>query len=155
MFIDIETTGLDPKGDSIVQLAYIYRVNGKLRGSGDFKGEGIYKRFVADLEKYVDRYNKEDKIQFIAYNAQFDSEFVRNMFLQNKNDFYGSYFWSPPICVMLLAAFKYMRKGKRPENFKLGTVCKDFKIKVKDESLHDAAYDILLTKQLYNKLLKW
>jgi len=156
MFIDIETNqSLDPKTGSIVQLAYIYRVGGKIKGRGDFKGKDIYSRFLADLDKYVDRYNKDDKMYFIAHNAQFDSEFIRNMFLQNKNEFYGAYFYNPPICTMLLAAYKCMKKNKRPENFKLGTLCRTFNIKVKEDKLHDAAYDIDLTKQLYNKLAKW
>lgn len=156
MFIDIETNqSLDPKTGSIVQLAYIYRVGGRIRGRGNFKGEGIYKKFLADLDTYVDRFNKEDKMYFIAHNAQFDSEFVRNMFLQNKNEFYGAYFYNPPICTMLLAAYKCMRKNVKPENFKLSGLCKAFKIKFKEDELHDAAYDIDLTKQLYNKLVKW
>lgn len=155
LFIDIETSGLSAKDDSIVQLAYIYREGGKIKETGDLKGKDIYLQFLSFLDKCVDRYNKEDKIYFIAYNAVFDTEFVRNMFLQNKNEFFGSYFYSPPICVMLLAAFKYMRKGKRPENFKLGTVCRDFGMRVADDKLHDGMYDITLTKNLYNKLLKW
>lgn len=155
MFIDVETTGLDPVNDNITQLAYIYRVGGRIRGRGNFKGDDIYQRFLADLNKYVDQYNKEDKIYFIAQNAQFDSQFIRNMFMRNDNQFYGSYFFNPPICTMLLAAYKYMRKNKRPENFKLSTLCREFKIKINEDSLHDAEYDVSITKDLYNKLVKW
>lgn len=158
MFIDIETNqSLDPKTGSIVELSYIYRVGGKIRGRGEFKGSeaSIYKKFLADLDKYVDRYNKDDKMYFIGHNAQFDSNFVREMFLRHKNEFYGAYFFNPPICTMLLAAYKCMRKNVRPENFKLSGLCKAFKIKFKESELHSAAYDIELTKQLYNKLVKW
>jgi DNA polymerase-3 subunit epsilon len=56
---------------------------------------------------------------------------------------------------MQIAAFKYMRKNMRPENFKLSTVCRDFGLRVDEDRLHDGMYDITLTKNLYNKLLKF
>lgn len=155
MFIDIETSGLDPNKDSIVQLAYIYREGGKVVSTGDLKGKDIYTRFTVALNSMVDKYNKEDKIYFIAYNAGFDNEFIRQMFLKNGDKYYGSYFHSPHICVMQLAAFKFMRKNKRPDSFKLGEVCRYFNMKVADAKLHDGMYDITLTKNLYNKLIKW
>lgn len=155
MFIDIETSGLDPKIDSIVQLAYIYKEGGNIVKTGDLKGQDIYTKFTTDLNTLVDKYNKEDKMYFIAYNAGFDNEFVRNLFLKNNDKFFGSYFYSPHICVMQLAAYKFMRKGKRPESFKLSDVCKYFGIKVVEDKLHDGMYDITLTKKLYNKLVKW
>ena len=155
LFIDIETTGLNPEKDSIEQLAYIYREGGKIISTQDLKGDNIYPHFVGNLNEIVDRFNKEDKMYFIAYNAGFDNQFVRNMFLQNDDKYFGSYFYSPHICVMQLAAFKFMRKGIRPDSFKLGDVCKYFKLKVDDNKLHDGLYDITLTKNLYNKLLKF
>lgn len=91
MFIDIETTGLDFVNDSIVQLSYIYRVGGKIIRTGDIKRD-IYSTFVDHLDTLVNRFDKEDKIYFIAYNAGFDNQFVRNLFLQNNNKFFGSYF---------------------------------------------------------------
>lgn len=154
-FIDIETTGLYPEKDSINQLAYIYRENGKIIRKADLKGDNIYPRLIVDLASFVDKYNKQDKMYFIAYNAQFDNSFVREMFLQQNDKFYGSYFFSPHICVMQLAAFKFMRKQLRPESFKLADVCKYFKINVDDTKLHDGMYDITLTKDLYNKLIKF
>jgi DNA polymerase-3 subunit epsilon len=153
LFIDLETTGLDHKTDTITQLAYIYRENGKIKKQGNYK-TNIYKNFITDLDKMVDKFKKDDKLYFIAYNANFDSDFIRTLFLKNKNNFYGSYFYSPAICVMQMVASKFMRKHMRLENFKLGTVCKALGIKVVENNLHDAEYDIKVTKNLYNKLLK-
>lgn len=155
MFIDIETSGLDPQKDSIVQLALIYREGSKIVDTQDLKGSNIYERFTVILDGLVDKYNKEDKIYFIAYNAGFDNSFIREMFLRNKNNYFGSYFFSPHIDVMQLAAFKFMRKNERPASFKLGDVCRYFNMKVSDDKLHDGMYDITLTKNLYNKLVKW
>lgn len=162
LFIDIETNdSLDPKTGLITQIAYIYREDGKLKAQGEFKkpqeatdNKVMYKLFTNRLNDFVNRYDKEDKLYFIAYNARFDNDFIREMFLQNGDKFFGSYFYSPYLCIMNLAAFRYQRKGKRPENFKLATVCKDMGIKVEDNKLHDALYDIKLSKELYNKLIK-
>lgn len=161
LFIDIETNdSLDSKTGVITQIGYIYRVDGKLKeekniNNHDNHNRNLYRTFTSCLDKMVNKYNKDDKLYFIAYNARFDNDFIREMFLQNNDKYFGSYFYSPYLCIMNLAAFKYQRKGRRPENFKLGTVCKDMGIKVDDTKLHDALYDIKLSKELYNKLIKF
>lgn len=40
--------------------------------------------------------------------------------------------------------------GAKRANFKLATVSKALGIEVDDSKLHDAEYDILLTRQIYN-----
>ena len=163
LFIDIETNdSLDYKTGLITQIAYIFRIDGKIIEKNQFKksdqintNKEMYESFVALLNRLVNRYDKNDKLYFIAYNARFDNDFLREMFLQNNDKYFGSYFYSPYLCIMNLAAFKYQRKGKRPENFKLSTVCKDMGIKVNENKLHDAMYDIELSKELYNKLIKF
>lgn len=155
IFIDLETTGLDPKVDNIRQLAFIFVKNGKVVKKCDIKSN-FYYEFTQELNKLIDKYNKDDKAYIIGQNPRFDDEFLRELFLKNKNQYYGSYFYNPPIDVMQLAAWKIMRKNrKRPENFKLGTLAKHFGVPVKDENLHDAMYDIEITRKLYMKLLKY
>lgn len=154
MFIDIETTGLDASKDVITQIGFVYKEGSIVKRTVDIKGDEIYKRFLAELDKCVDRYNKNDKMYFLAYNAAFDSAFIRKLFEKNNNQFYGSYFYHPYIDVMQIAARWYMRRNEHPENFKLSTICKDFGIKVDDTKLHDALYDIQLTRRLYSKLIK-
>ena len=62
IFIDIETTGLNPKKDSITQLAYLYFENGKKKATGNLKGAGIYGSFLKSLDKLVDKFQKSDKV---------------------------------------------------------------------------------------------
>lgn len=153
LFVDVETSALKvSKNSFITQLAYYYE-NGKKKGFRDIKKD-IYKTFVGDLDKFVDRYDKTDKMYLIGYNINFDAEWMRAMFIRNKNEFFGSYFFYPPIDVMQLAAYKFMKNNIHPENFKLATVCKQVGIRVDDKNLHDAMYDISITRQLYNKLIK-
>lgn len=159
-FIDIETTGLDENKEKIWQIAGHIRDNGKIVNRFniiDKKSEkNLYYKFLRSLDKSVNKFDKEDKMFFIAYNAGFDSKFIRRMFESNDNAFFGSYFYNPYICVMQMAARYFMKfpNKERPKNFKLGEMCKYFKILVNDKKLHDGYYDITLTRKLYNKLNK-
>lgn len=155
IFLDLETNqSLDPYTGLITQVGLIYRIGGKVKEEL-FINNNIYNNLLSFLDKVIDRYDKEDKSYFIAYNSRFDEDFIRQLFLKNDNKFYGSYFYYPSIDVMQMAAFKLMRKNIRPENFKLGTMCKHFNINVDETKLHNALYDIQRTKELYNKLIKY
>jgi len=173
-FIDVETTGLYASRNALLQVAGIIRIDGKIKKKFDFKMQPFadavidvnsematkhrlkdataFKKFKKVLEDYINPYNKKDKFYFIGYNASFDESFIRAWFLRNEDKYYGSYFWNPSVDLMQMIARALMRRDKRHElkNMKLGTVAKYHGIKVKDDNLHDAAYDIKITKDLYN-----
>jgi len=159
-FIDLETTGLDPKTKKIWQIAGCIRNNGKIVKKFNYidkkSEENLYHKFIAALDEGVNKFDKDDKMFFVAYNAPFDGSFIRRMFETNGNKFIGSYFYNPYTCLMQMASRYFMKnpKKKRPENFKLGTVCRYFGIKVIDFKLHDGNYDIEISRKLYNKLNK-
>lgn len=151
IFLDLETNNsLDPVTGKLREIGIIYRVNGRIKKEFLIKSN-FYDILLKFLDSIVDKYDKNDKIYFIAYNAKFDSDFIRQLFIQNGNNYYGSYFFNPVIDVMQIAAFKLMNK-KKPENFKLSTVCKHFGLRINESKLHNALYDITLTKDLYNIL---
>jgi len=155
LFIDLETTGLDNKNDQIIQFGYIYKVGKVIKKRGLIKveiGENIYPEMIKLLNTLVDRFNKEDKMYFLAYNAHFDTDFMRELFLKNGNKFFGAYFYTPSIDIMQIVADRMMSNKVRPENFKLSTICKYYKIPVVENKLHNADYDIDITHQLYTKL---
>lgn len=159
-FIDTETTGLNPEKDRIWQISGCVRENGKILTTFDIinkKSEkDLYYKFKDVLNKSVNRFKKEDKMFFVAYNAKFDNDFIRAMFERNEDKFFGSYFFTPYICLMNMTARYFMKNSRkiRPDNFKLGSVCRYFKIRVNDNKLHDGLYDIELGRKLYNKLTK-
>lgn len=155
IFIDLETTGLDSKNDQITEFGYIYKVGKVVKDRGLIKvpdGESVYPGVINLLNKFVDRFNKEDKMYFLAYNAHFDTEFMRELFLKHNNKFFGSYFYTPSIDIMQIVADRMMSNKVRPENFKLSTICKYYGIPVEENKLHNAAYDIDITHKLYTKL---
>lgn len=111
----------------------------------------VYKQFVDMLSKYVDRYNKQDKFFLAGYNnAHFDNQFLRSWFIQNGDKYFGSWFWSNSIDVMVLATPFLAEKRSQMENFKQGTVAKTLGIEVDDTKLHDALYDIQICKAIYD-----
>lgn len=156
IFIDVETTSLDPRNGNITELGFIYQVDGKIKMKKQFKGteESIYIAFISYLNLFVDRYNPNDKLYFIGHNANFDSEFIREMFRRNHNEFYGAYFFNPSICTLHMAGNYFMGKRDRPINFKLATLLKYFNIPFNEDKLHSALYDATVMRELF-KVLKY
>jgi len=111
-----------------------------------------YSDFVEWLSEHVNRYDKADKLHFVAYNAKFDAEFVRAWFEKNEDAFFGSYFWNPPICVMMGAAWFTKRVRGALPNFKLSTLCQCAELGWDESQAHDASYDIDKTIELYRYL---
>jgi DNA polymerase III subunit epsilon len=177
IYIDTETDGLDPKKNSIVQLAGIIRVNGQeeefdfkmapwpgresdpeaLAISGrtieEVKGypapAEIFRLFIGMLTKYVSRYDKKDKFFCLAYNAMFDDDFMRAWFEVMGDKYYGSWFWTPALDVMQAAAFTLMKTRHDLPNFKLATVAKAvLGVDPPEGSFHDAMFDVRTTRDL-------
>jgi DNA polymerase-3 subunit epsilon len=174
---DTETTGLIPGKHHIWQLAGMIIVDGRTEiinermRPRDLSNAGpkalevggvtmeelstyrssheVYMEFESMLNKCVDKFNKQDKIMFYAYNARFDMDFMRAWFKENGNSFFGSYFWFPPIDVMNLAVNHLKDIRYNMKDFKQGTVAEALGIQVDESRLHDAMYDIEISKSIY------
>lgn len=111
-----------------------------------------YNQLIGILNKYVNRYDKRDKLYLAGYNnAAFDNQFLRAFFVQNDDKFFGSYFWANPLDVYTLVTPHLMGVRDKMENFKLMTVAREMGIEIDESKLHDATYDIELTRQIYYK----
>ena len=111
-----------------------------------------YSAFIEVLERHVNRFDKKDKMQMIAYNAGFDSDFIRKLFADNGDNYFGSWFWHPPICVMQLAASFLIDVRGAIRDFQLSTLCECAGFKWDESKAHDAGYDIDMTLKLYKYL---
>ena len=180
VFFDLATTGTNPGKHGIHQISGQIVIDGVIKETFDFHVQPnpramiedealkvggvtreqilayppmqqVYQEFVAMLGKYVDKFNKKDKFFLVGYNnAAFDNQFLRGFFLQNGDVYFGSWFWSNSIDVMVLASAYLATRRPDMENFKLSTVAKTLGVNVNDESLHDAMYDIELTKAVFD-----
>jgi len=133
LFFDLETTGVEPEKNGIHQLSGIIVIDGDKKEEFDIRirpAEGLViedaalevsgvtreqiasyqsekealKQFIGILSRYVDRFNTKDKFFLTGYNnASFDNKFLRAFFTRNNDKYFGSWFWSNSIDVMVLA----------------------------------------------------
>ena len=183
LYLDLETTGLYPWKNAVVQISGEVEIDGEtkekfnllvkpfegaiiedsaLKVNGRTReelktfapGYEIFGQFRSMLEKYISKWSKTDKFFMVGYNSHsFDSEFLRAFFKKNGEKYYGSYFWSAGHDVMLLAAYKLAEQRPGMKNFKLMTVAKELGIEVDESRLHDAEYDIEITKAMYKAVI--
>lgn len=179
MFFDLETTGVDVRRHGIHQISGCFETNGEVVEQFNIHVQPnpkaviepdamaicgvteqqimayppmkpVYHDFVAMLGKYVKRYDKVDKIWLVGYNNRsFDDNFLRQWFVQNDDTFFGAWFWTDSLDVLVLASQYLIDRRKGMPNFKLATVAKELGIGVDESRLHDALYDIELTRAVY------
>ena len=115
----------------------------------------VHGQFIDMLSKYCDKYNKQDKFFLCGFNnASFDNPFLRAWIVQNGDNYFGSWFWSNPLDTFILSTQKLLDQRTEMVDFKLKTVCKQLGITVDESKLHDAEYDIDLTRTLYYAVTK-
>ncbi len=179
-FYDLETTGVDHRRNGIHQIAGCVEIDGDIVEEFNFnvapnpkaiieeealKVGGVtleqiqaypamgvvFRKFKAMLHKYCDPYDKSDKMYLVGYNnAHFDDNFLRAWFVQNGDSYFGSWFHAGSLDVMVLASQYLIDRRHKIPNFKLMSVAAELGIDIDEAKLHDANYDILLTRAVYN-----
>lgn len=176
LFIDLETTGIN-SSSSIIHLYAILRENGKIKERIDIRmnpcqGDRLefnadynnghrtvsqlegYEQFTGFLKKFINPYDKEDKAHMVAYNIAFENDHLRRFFRRNDDRWFGSWFFTPGICVMQMASYYFRTNRKELPNFKQMTVAQKLGIEVDETKLHNAEYDVEILKSIYNELDK-
>lgn len=181
-FFDLETTGVNPGKNGIHQISGMIVINGVVKEEFDFHVRPnpkaiiddkaleiggvtkeqimeypemgiVYDQLVAMLSKYVDKYDTKDKFFLVGYNnAAFDNQFMRGFFLQNGDQYFGSWFWSNSFDVMVMATMALAERRASMANFKLSTVAATMGVEVNADALHNAMYDIYLTKEIFDRI---
>jgi DNA polymerase-3 subunit epsilon len=111
--------------------------------------QAMYKQFVGILSRYVNKFDKNDKMYVAGYNVRFDIDFLRMFFVKNKDPYFGSWINYKSIDgLAIMYMLEYCGHCKL-ENYKLGTVCSHYKI---DIDAHDALSDIKATYTLIKRM---
>jgi len=182
VFADVETTGLDPKTDHITEIAiitdktYSWYINpdsfprdyeekvvpitGLTReflSRNGVREEEAYNDVIRVLSDYIDKYNPSDKAFLVGYNPLFDESFLRELWLRNNDNYYGSFFYSYSLDVGD-GVIKDIIEGKTffptdntgKISFRLANVCRSYGIEI--ARAHSARADIEATRDLYYRI---
>lgn len=172
---DVETTGLFANTNGINQLAGVIEINGQqveefdlkmrpfdtdiidekaLAIQGRTKEEILgwdspvdcYHELIEIFNKYVDRYDSDDKFYPCGYNVPFDVNFLIQWFRKNEDQYCGSWInlkaQIDPLPVLRM--LDYMGKIWMTD-YKLETVAEALGIEIK---AHDALSDIKATIEI-------
>lgn len=180
IFLDTETTSANPMKGGLWQIAGIIEC-GKRKEEFVFECDiysddevqqealDLHKMTLDDLAKkedplktlqyfqhmlgrYVDKYDKKDKFHLINFMAGFDATVLREWFLKGGDEFYGSWFFHPPIDVAVLAANRLMEERGSFQNFKLYSVADYLRIEYRKEDLHSALTDARIAREIYYRV---
>lgn len=180
MFYDLETTGLRAGVAGLHQISGCIEVNGKVVQEFNlkvkpFEGAKIdakalltcnvteeqimaytrtdaqaYKAMVRMLSKYVNKFDRTEKIFLCGYNnATFDDSHLMALWERQDDPYLYSWFWADALDARILAAQYLQERRASMPNFRLKTVAKELGIDVDESKLHDAKYDIYLTREVY------
>lgn len=179
IFYDVETTGENPRKHSIHQIAGLVEVDdmvqekfniysrphpnailepAALNVSGVTEEQILSYPSMTDaknnfcriLAKYIDKYDKNQKAYLVGFNNRgFDDRFLRMWFTLCDDQFFGSWFWSDSRDTLVLASEYLESRRTSMLNFQLHTVAETLGIPVEKSKLHDARYDVELTRQIY------
>ena len=178
LFLDTETTGLNPNKHGVIQVAMIHgkhefmihvnplplgvKVDKEASKINGFKKKDIKKlpyhltqfnEMKGYLDIYINPFDKKDKFTVVGYNVKFDVEFLHGWADRENFEFMGSYLDWRVIDVLVLARTAHYldQMPSEPKDFKLETICEVYGIKI---NAHDALDDIKATKELFYKLIK-
>lgn len=179
IFYDVETTGANPDKHSLHQVAGLIEVDEQVVEEFNIYSRPHPKailepealiickvteaelwaypamkdakiQFCRIIAKYINRYDKSSKAYLVGFNNRgFDDKFLRMWFTLCDDPYFGSWFWPDSRDTMVLAS-EYL-ESRRPSmpNFQLHTVAQTLGLEVDESKLHDASYDVLLTRQIY------
>lgn len=181
-YIDVETTGTDPRVHSIHRIGGMIEVEGIVLQEFDWRvrpherakieaaamrvggvseeeiraypeREVVFRAMTQMLSEYVEMGDRADKMHLVGYNNRtFDDVFLRAWFDQIRRGVFGCFFWPDSIDVMVLASWKLRAVRAQMPSFKLKRVAMTVGLVVDEERLHDPSYDIYLTREILGLL---
>lgn len=181
LYFDCETTGRDPIKNDIVQISGIVEIDGIVKNTFNYKMQPAdyaniepealavtgytveemktwqhpqlaFKSLLGVFNRFINKYDKNDKFTPAGYNVRFDLDFLQSFFKKNGEMYgCGSYQnWKAIDGLPLMHFLEGIGAISLP-NYKLSTVCEHYGIAIK---AHDAMSDITATRELLLLLKK-
>lgn len=136
-WFDCETSGLDSARHGIISLAYAVEIDGHIVGEGELRSncegkaiedsalainhftrgnllghqppEQMYRDLAAEFSRWVDKFDRDDKFYAGGFNVGFDMGFLRQLWTDQKDSYFGSWFYAGTLDPLaLIPAMKYM-----------------------------------------------
>lgn len=149
--VDTLDLKLKPKENTIYKFKALRDKGIKHKESPLPSNEQGFSLFKTFLDKHVNRYDWNDKLCVLAYNASWEQQHLMNWFTDNgEGSFIGSYFHLPFFCIKSYANLNKKVHGIKKKS--LADVARLFDIKVNKKLLHSAKYDNFIALGLYDKL---
>ena len=177
-YVDTETTGIDCTKNGIIQISGMIEIDGEVKEKFNFKlkpfirdeindealevshttkemlesyddPEIIYSGLIKILEKYCNKFDKNDKFLVAGYNVRFDVDFLRMFFIKCGDHYFGSWFKWELVDPMPILHFMGAMGWINLENYKLSTVCQYLGIEL---DAHDAFNDISATRDVIKRI---
>ena len=181
MYLDLETTGLDYVKNGIIQIAGIIEIDGVKKEEFNLKPapfpndvvnlkaveahgipEEVFRAYVSPYEvhkalisvwdRYIDKFDKNDKLTIVAYNARFDDEFLRAWFKKLCDNYYGSYIQPYKIDIFSITGMLQVLGVLPTDNLRQETVASYLGIQY---NAHDGLEDIRAGRQIFQWCCKF
>lgn len=182
LYLDVETTGLNPSKCSIIQLAGIIEIDGEEKEIFNilmrpFEGSEIseealningrtreeiekfdcpikgYNQFKDICLKYVDKFNSDDKLFLVAHNISFDFDFLVNHAQKCSDRYLGSFVSFKDHFCTFRTVQALKFMGLFPPTFNNKLNTLCAKCGIEiGEVAHNALRDVIATKKLAEKL---
>jgi len=180
-YIDCETTGLNSKKNSLIEIAIVIKESGKIIAQFQtyikpFEKAIINKtamkvngldideiRKVGEdpdkalikikkfLGRFMDKNKRADRYLFYSWGKGFDERFIREFFIQNKDRTYKKYFHKS-VDLMGMFCRALERNKVKLKSRKLSYIAEYLKIDLREYKLHSALDDVLLMIDIENKI---
>lgn len=164
LFLDIQTTGLKPLLNEIIEISALLEVNGKLTSSFHAKGRpaniettfapealqaqnltikdllaypdrlDFFNKFAEFLNKNVNTKDSNDYYILAVYNESFIKDFLFQFFKEQKNFNFGNYFFKYSLDIMDYAKIYFFAGRLITPDLKFINVCKAKNIELKEYS---------------------
>lgn len=180
-WFDTETSGLSPVKNGIISLSYMIEIDGTVTETGNLyfncRGkqieesalsvngftreqiegfpdpENMYRELNTLFSRYISKFDKNDKFTAAGYNVGFDVDFLRQLWSENGDKYFGSWFAFGVIDPSQIIRFLQYCGYSFPVRAKLTDIASSLGIGT--DNAHDASADIGMTREVVQVLKKY